>query len=59
MREIQTEIKSEIYRAKIKYKEKMENMFSDNNTRQAWSYLKIIAEIKRNPTSFEPESKEF
>ena len=59
MRNIQTEIKSVISPAKIKYKEKMENIFSNNDTRQAWSYLKTIAEIKKNHTSFEPESKEF
>ena len=33
------------------------NMFSSNDTRHAWSYLNIIAEIKKKSTSFEPENK--
>ena len=35
----------------------MENMFRTNGTRQAWSYLQTIAEIKKARTSFEPENK--
>ena len=57
LREVQTEIKSAIYQAKLKYKQKMENMFNSNDTRQAWSYLNTIAEIKKKSTSFEPENK--
>ena len=33
LREVQTEIKSAIYQAKLKYKQKMENMFNSNDTR--------------------------
>ena len=40
LREVQTAIKSAIYQAKLKHKQKMENMFNSNDTRQAWSYLK-------------------
>ena len=57
LQEVQTEIKSAIYQAKLKYKQKMENMFNSNDTRQAWSYLKTIAEIKKKSTSYEPENK--
>ena len=55
--EVQTRLRSAIFQTKLKQKHTMENMFNSNGTRQAWSCLKTIAEIKTAHTSFEPKNK--
>ena len=57
--EVQTELKRAIYQAKLKYKEKMENMF-----RTKWYQASLVIstnncsnKLKKARTSFEPENK--
>ena len=41
-KELQNELEEEIERCKLQYKEKVENMFTSNNSRMAWKGLQKL-----------------
>ena len=49
---MQTELKRVIYQEKLKRKQKMENMLSNNGSNQAWLYLTTTVEIILKGTYF-------
>ena len=42
-KELQHELEEEIERCKLQYKEKVENIFTSNNSRMAWKGLQKLA----------------
>ena len=45
--EMQSLLNDKIRMAKLAYKEKVENLFMTNNSRDAWKGLKILTDIDR------------
>jgi hypothetical protein len=58
MREVQTELKSAIYNCKVEYKNKMEDMFKSNDTKQAWRNLKTLCSYTKKSATLDVEDDE-